>query len=535
MNKFLFPDKIDWLKKDKRTSEWTTVYKRSREEDDEENIFAIVFPENLKIDFLKYFNWTLNSTQFKPDYFHSANEKPKYYRWGIESRYEPITFQRFYNNIYPTEMELIEEFRIFYNLFFDKKNNEYISVDLFSKENVVVKITSDEIKIKTHYLRKFLFTKKFVLGIQIDNFRFLPNKLEDLNIKEDDIIQESSSDFCYNLSFQNSNYFNEPKKNINSRLLGKCIVTGYKSLDIKTDYEESKNERTCDYIVALDLDTGIPILENCDKNKIDSNQNKYDYFTPVFFSRDVLTKYFQNPNRFSIEDSTVKLKGSWRLDIDNNIDDCIVAYLGDLRTIPYEEQLYWKSFNINPKQGISDRKFKIDFLSIYVEPSIEDLKFKLDYENINDKWKEKFGFKLFSDFDKDDIHCFKSIRIPLKNDKSEFDNLILNLAKVTIDYINIKEINSHLPKEKRSLNSIEKLKLYLEMISNNKQTELISFFKDLHKLRSVGSAHRKNSDYIKIQRKMLIENKTEIESFKDILRRASYSIKLLGQITNNSS
>ena len=240
-------------------------------------------------------------------------------------------------------------------------------------------------------------------------------------------------------------------------------------------------------------------------------------------------KYLKNYLR-TVNNSLAVIITSDYLDIDNNIDDCIIVYLGDLRTIPYEEQLYWKSFNINPKQGISKRKFQIDFLSEYVEPEIEDLKFKNEYININNEWNNTFGFKLFTDFDSDDIHCFKSLRIPLKNDKSEFDNLILNLAKVVIDYINIKEINNHISTESKSLNSIEKLKIYLENLSNKEQPEIISFFKDLHKLRSVGSAHRKSSDYNKILKKMSIQNKSEIESFKYILNRAILTINLLRNI-----
>ncbi|WP_405567791.1 hypothetical protein [Polaribacter sp. Asnod6-C07] len=530
MNKLLFEDKIDWLKKEKRTNEWTTIYKNIRDDENEENIFAIIFPENLRNNFLEHSSWTLNSTQFKPEFVHAFGEKPEYQRWGIESKYEPIIFQRFYNKIYPTKIELIEEFRLYYNLYFDEKNNEYISVDLYSKETVIVKFTSEEIKVKTDSLRKFLFAKKFILGIQIDDFRFSASNLEDYNLKEEDYFHKTTNQYCYNIDFQKSTWSNNPNKKINSRLLAKCIIEGYKNLDIKTDYEESENEESCSFIVALDLDLGIPILENCNKSKFDNEQDKYGYFTPISFSRDVLTKYFQNPNRFSIEDNSVKLKGSWRLDIDNNIDDCIIVYLGDLRTIPYEEQLYWKSFNINPKQGISKRKFQIDFLSEYVEPEIEDLKFKNEYININKEWNNTFGFKLFTDFDSDDVHCFKSLRIPLKNDKSEFDNLILNLAKVFIDYINIKEINNHISTESKSLNSIEKLRIYLENLSNKEQPEIISFFKDLHKLRSVGSAHRKSSDYNKILKKMSIQNKSEIESFKSILKRGISTINLLRNI-----
>ena len=107
-----------------------------RDDENEENIFAIIFPENLRNNFLKHSCWTLNSTQFKPEFVHAFGENTEYERWGIESKYEPIIFQRFYNKLYPTKIELIEEFRLYYNLYFDEKNSEYISVDLYSIEKL---------------------------------------------------------------------------------------------------------------------------------------------------------------------------------------------------------------------------------------------------------------------------------------------------------------------------------------------------------------------------------------------------------------
>lgn len=39
----------------------------------------------------------------------------------------------------------------------------------------------------------------------------------------------------------------------------------------------------------------------------------------------------------------------------------IHAYIGDLRNLPFAEQVYWMSFNEAPKGGIAERAQKIDF------------------------------------------------------------------------------------------------------------------------------------------------------------------------------
>lgn len=530
MEELLFLNTIKWIKKDKRQVEWTTVFRRNEDKYSPENIFAIMFPHSLKKKFLKRPDWNLNATQFQPGYAHYAGELPKYFRWGIDSKFEPITYQCFYNNLYPTKVKLIEEFKLYFNLYYLEKNNEYISVDISSNENVVVRISEDEINIKTEYLRKFLHAKNVVLGFQLDNFKYTSEEIENLPFNEDSILYESTNEFNYNINFQDSSFFGDSNQNTNSRLLAKCILEGFQDLEILTPFEELKNPINCDYIVDIDLNNGNSILENCCKSEIISDKEKYNFFTPVFFKREVLLKYYSNPNRYSVEDNSIYFQGSWRMNIDNNLDDCVCVYLGDLRVLPYEEQLYWKSYNIKPKEDISLRKFKLDFLSIYSDPEIEDLKFKNNYKQLNVDWKKNFGFKIFSELHFDDIHCFKSIRIPLNNDVAELDNLILNLAKLMIDYLNVKEINSRILKQDRSLNSIDKLDIFLNNIDSHKAQEITMFLKNLQKLRSTGSAHRKSDDYRKILEKMGINNKTEKDSFKFILQSALKTIKALKEL-----
>src|SRR5690554_4694103 len=137
---FYFKDTVTWLKSDKRTSTWTTIYKQWEENDFREYIFCVLFPEKLIKEFVKHPSWSLNITHLKPDYTHYSNKKSKYFRWGIESKYEPIVYEQFYNNIYPTKYELIEELIQFFNLYFDNKTNTYIGVDIASEQNEVAKI-----------------------------------------------------------------------------------------------------------------------------------------------------------------------------------------------------------------------------------------------------------------------------------------------------------------------------------------------------------------------------------------------------------
>ncbi|MFC0343811.1 hypothetical protein [Epilithonimonas hispanica] len=522
---FYFKDIVSWIKSDKRKSTWTTIYKHWEENGSREYLFCVLFPEKLIDEFVEHASWSLNITNLRPDYAHYSEKDPEYYRWGIESEYEPIIYQQFYNNIFPTKFEIVEEFLQFFNLYFDNKNNSYISVDITSEQNEVVKIVRHkdniEIKVKTHFLRQFLFAKKLVLGFQMDYFRESDRTLSEQNLNESMLFDEFAQLYNFNICFKD--YSSMDRCNSDSRLLAKAILVGYESHNIQTDYERL-NSGTCeDFIVDVNNENGDFIYESCNKSEFE--ETKYGYYTSIFFKREVLLKYYNSPNTYTIEDGSLYMKGSWRLYLDNNNYEFVSAYLGDLKMLPHFEQLYWKSFNIEPQSEVDKRRFNIDFLSSYYDPEIEDLKFKNEYIRVNKLFLKKFGFNLFSEFDENDVHCFKTLRLPLKNEAAELDVLILNLCKVLIDYLNVKSINTFLTSEQKELRSIEKLEIFLEINNLKNFEKIIAFYKTLQKLRSTGSAHRKNSDYKKFLLSLGFENSDEKGIFKALLKDAINILK----------
>jgi hypothetical protein len=78
----------------------------------------------------------------------------------------------------------------------------------------------------------------------------------------------------------------------------------------------------------------------------------------------------------------------------NNLDDHVVVYLGDLgRDLDYEEQIYWKHFNVTPgDRRPSGTNFQRAFLAEFSDPSAPDLLFKQDYTQLDETWTKKFGW-----------------------------------------------------------------------------------------------------------------------------------------------
>ena len=86
--------------------------------------------------------------------------------------------------------------------------------------------------------------------------------------------------------------------------------------------------------------------------------------SPAFFRPDVLLKYKLDRDKYTLseENRTIGCRSVWELQkYDINEEGQVHTYICYLRMLPYDEQIYWRSFNVEPKSGISDRSFQTDF------------------------------------------------------------------------------------------------------------------------------------------------------------------------------
>ena len=104
-------------------------------------------------------------------------------------------------------------------------------------------------------------------------------------------------------------------------------------------------------------------------NYFQSNENALPYeLSPAFFRPEVLQKYKADHDKYTIRERDIYCRNAWSLRrYDVNEAGQVHAYIGDLRALPYEEQLYWKSFNEAPRADISQRALVNDFQGAWVE------------------------------------------------------------------------------------------------------------------------------------------------------------------------
>lgn len=439
-----------------------------------------------------------------------------YHKWGNDSNIEPFVIKRNYNGLASNNVEIVEEFRFLFNLYYNSQSKEYIDLE---NDITVIKISdNDLVSVHKRYLKSYLAVKNMALIMHIDS-RCVDIMKESLSA-DGVVYRNEDNTVFYTVNIGTSNA--EIQQKNFSTLYGKKVLFGCELKDCNIwPYNEEKHY--IDFIIGID-DDGKEIHHSCDPSKLSNyfgaNPTAPHYLTPVFFDSAVLQKYYLNPKRYKVEDCIIRCGTLWSLYIDNQNTGYVSAYLGDLgRNLPSEqEQHYWRGFNKPLDAKLSTTKFRRDFMSIPTDPQSLDFVFKKTYLKINHQFTEKMGWPLFLELDKQDLYNFEGLRIPINNSIVEMDMLVLSLVKVVLDSLNEKKIVAQLTGTYEKLTgSISKLEAWFQEKHLSDYQEHIKFLRDLQELRSSGTGHRKGKGYQKISKAFDIQRENYAETFSNIL------------------
>ena len=443
-----------------------------------------------------------------------------YYKWGNNTSIEPLVIKRDYNDLARDNIEIVEEFRFLFNLYYNSQSKEYVDLE---NDTSVVKISDDNlVSIHKRYLKSYLAIKNMALIIHIDSR--CTDIVEDIFPTDSFDYRNDDNTVFYTVNIgRGHNGIQEENFSI---LFGKKVLFGCKLKDCNIwPYNEKK--QYIEFIVGVD-DNGRELHYTCDPSKLSNyfgaNPDAPHYLTPIFFDSAVLSKYYSNPEKYKVDDGIIRCGTLWSLYIDNQNTGYVSAYLGDLgRNLPSEqEQHYWRGFNKALDAKLSATKFKRDFMALPASSQSQDFVFKNTYVKTNRQFAEKAGWPLFLELDEQDRYNFEGLRIPINNSIVEMDMLVQSLVTVLLDSLNEKEIVSHLTGTYEKLvGSIAKLEVWFQEKQLTGYQDHIKFLRNLQELRSSGTGHRKGKSYQKISKVFDIQKENYTETFSNILESAT--------------
>lgn len=421
----------------------------------------------------------------------------EYLRFGNDEGFEPLVIERSFHGLRPEYVEISEEFRLFHNLYHDQKTNQFYKTDDAGNEELVAVIALNAVRIRLREIRQFLAIKEMHLSIQFDFRENSPEKLEDLGLTA-----TNPTDQREGLTFWGLNYGDVGMSGCRafSRLLGKTMITPVaREKSGFWGYAADEPEQYADFIIG-ETDEGDKIFCTGEPAAMGRHPNRPDYLTRVDFNKTVLDKYYQQSSKYSVEDGFLRCGGLWGTYIDNDQPDKVSVWLGDLgRDLPYSEQLHFKAHNIPPKRGSSSTFFRRQIMAEFADAQRIDHLFQQGYQSLAKTSTSKLGWNFLAELADEDVHHLRSMRIPATDEQKDFDDLVLSLTRILIDYLNEKELKGLSKPGGVDLPSGISL---LEKVFKDHQLddaqEHITFLRDLQRLRSKGSAHRKGTEYRKL-------------------------------------
>ena len=447
-----------------------------------------------------------------------------YTRFNNEYNMEPFVIKRDFDGLGKRpEIEIVEEFRLLNNLYFDREKNEYVDL---TNDTVVVKVENDFVMVHRKYLKRYLAVKEMAMLIHIDS-RYVLDTL-DPDIKAEDYTEKVDNKI-YSVSIGKSGISKEVSFSL---IYAKFVIHGCPIKDCGYWPYDENNREYEDFIIGVN-DEGDDLTFTSDPSKLadyyGKNPDAPHYLTPVFFRREVLQKYYNNPDRYSIEPGIIRCGAWWSLYIDNESSDYVSAYLGDLgRDLPdNDEQKYWKIYNIAIDGKLSESKLKRDFFSMFSTSESPIFIFQHKYEEINNTFEDKLSFPLFLPLHDDDKYALSGLRIPLLESQPEFDSQVLALTKLLIDSLNEKKLKEGLQLSEEIRGSISVLEKFFETKGLIDYTGIVKFLRNLQELRSASSAHRKGKNYGKIAKVFEIGSISYAAAFEKITNKANAVLNYL--------
>lgn len=526
----------------------------------DKRIFSCLANDDVAAKSMTHDTWDINHSEVGPLINEQLDGTFISYSRYSNDEVEPIVMYLENEGRWAEEVFLAEEFVMYFKLHKEAKGkNEYVyyQVDECGDDVEVARVAGMNLEVKLKYVKEYIAVKKLNLLVFTDE---VINDTRSINELGGNIIPWTTikdSDFIFSYALQESAGYDSRHKTC-AVFRGKCILK-HNDKDIQHLWK-LRDSGYEDFVVGADED-GKDVFMSCDENRMPNlftRQGNEPYsLSPVFFKRDVLLKYFQSVDKYSVQDGCLSSGQSWGIRIDNDrSDDYVVVALVDLGRMPHKEQLHWRSFNVLPPRNgsYSMTTFCRWFDGIPTNCSVApDLVFKQLYIQVNDKWRTKYGWSLFKELAADDQYHFETLHLMgQENDQKEFDGLIQSITKLLIDSLNekqlVKAIDSTKPDVLRFLSerNIKELKpSYIQggitkfecfLISEGLlDSNVVKLLRKVQDLRSSTVAHRKS---IKLDTRTeelfnffgILQNSDKVVLF-NLLNRLNERLKWLISIT----
>jgi len=532
MYDYKFSDYIE-LYKNLNGEDWITLYEENTQRNWENDIFTFCaltdkeFIDNTQ--YLENFEW-----EFAPDSFGKAGfgtygtyengevKEELYFFDGVtHDNFEYLIALRTFEK-YDKCVEINPKF-VWYGNLVRGKEGYYNPIS----DELVIKVSERKITVQREYLKDFLCAYQKVCVIVCDHRRWF-NSSDDVreqysNIKGKNVFLAYNISTCPDSSM-GYGYC--------ASIIGKTVIMPFKKphhADYKYFTKESQYES---FIVDYDEDEDETVYYTCNEKELanffGANPEAPHFLTPVYFKIQVLDRYKNDSRNYTITDSTITFLSEWSIPFNVNKENIVSVWLGDLGRIPYEEQQYWKAYNIPPKGGMDQKFIDRQLRNKWTDASRIESKLVPTLNKLNAIISEKYGdviFKVLSDADKE---IYNSFMLPTNYSMPEYQSFLLKLCKLVSESINTSLIKKSMGEDfdENVKGSVLQLGMFLEYIGIDKERKISSSIKKVQDSRNKLAGHSASlKEYNKVWGREKDEKINSIADARNLLENIISSIE----------
>lgn len=272
-----------------------------------------------------------------------------------------------------------------------------------------------------------------------------------------------------------------------SNLRGEYVVEGTVTARLRRVEARKAEKKHVEYVYGVDPGTGEVQRQTCNPNVLGDFSDsgaRLHAMTPVYFSREVLTRYTNEPSRYKVTPSWIRCLNLWRLDIGINTAGLVEVYLGELGALAESEQAHWLAYNVPPQGDMEEGRFRRDFLN---QPArspdpVGDL--RRARSRAAKATGALLGAPVWRDLDTQAAAEFEALLGPTSDDPSALNAPTIILTKALIDAMDPAPLKKYLGGSNTSEGSIALLRRLLTSLGDT--DDAAETFAALQAFRSAG-------------------------------------------------
>lgn len=474
---------------------WTIVYDDWRFDNDDNGGRYMAFAQpRMRDKVLSHAGWDSTKGDGHPG-FRTSHDDTEYYRSSQAPGFEPLVICHYFYGVVPDVLHISEEFRLLMNLWQDPKSGDYFEIKDDGSKDLAIRHKDKRIEVRTPLLKRYMAARQLDAVLFIDtrvSVEYAGNVADFSDLKfegriDNELMYLSRSVGRLPISDARVGSLVFAKRILPAPPQETCGIWPWDE-DDAADYPE--------FIIGED-EYGKPVKYTCDPdclaNYFGKNPDAPHYLTPVFFKPEVLQRYYDDSDLYTVSDGQLSCASMWGVKIDNGNPNCVVVFLGDIgRDIPAGHRTHWLSYNVSPTQRMSDVGVRRAFFGQFADSENPEHRFKLAYNQLQNSWEEHWGWRLHRKAEGQDAGVLQRLRIPVNDTDAELRAQLINLALVLVDYLNEKQVASYLSDAKGD-KGIAKLKKFLTAQSYRHTERDVRLLQRIQGMRSRIAAHSSGS------------------------------------------